>query len=86
MCEDYRAGATYDFAADRANREAGRRIDAPTLVLWGARGALARWYDVMAIWGDWADDVRGREIDAGHFIPEEAPAETLAALREFFRQ
>ncbi|MFA5601799.1 MAG: alpha/beta hydrolase [Phenylobacterium sp.] len=86
MCEDYRAGATYDFAADRANREAGRRIDVPTLVLWGARGALARWYDVMAIWRDWAGDVRGRAIDAGHFIPEEAPAETLAALREFFRQ
>lgn len=84
MCEDYRAGATYDFALDKADREAGRKIQAPTLVLWGANGALPRWYDVMAIWRDWASDVRGQEIDAGHFIPEERPVETLAALRGFF--
>src|SRR5690606_33221274 len=62
MCEDYRAGATYDFALDEADRKAGRRIAAPTLVLWGAKGALPRWYDVMAVWGDWAADVRGQAI------------------------
>lgn len=84
MCEDYRAGATFDFALDAADRKAGRRIAAPPLVLWGARGALPRWYDVMALWRDWASDVRGQPIDAGHFIPEEKPAETLAALRGFF--
>jgi haloacetate dehalogenase len=84
MCEDYRAGATFDFALDKADREAGREIQVPTLVLWGAKGALPRWYDVMALWRDWASDVRGQEIDAGHFIPEEKPAETLAALRGFF--
>jgi haloacetate dehalogenase len=84
MCEDYRAGATYDLALDKADWEAGRKIETPTLVLWGARGALPRWYDVMAIWRDWAADVRGEAVDAGHFIPEERPAETLGALRGFF--
>jgi pimeloyl-ACP methyl ester carboxylesterase len=28
--------------------------------------------------------VRGGPIDAGHFLAEEAPAATLAALRDFF--
>ena len=83
MCEDYRAGARYDVAADEADRGV-RRITAPLQVLWGSKGAVGNWYDPLAIWRDWADDVTGQAIDAGHFIPEERPAETLAALRAFF--
>lgn len=83
MCEDYRAGARYDVAADEADR-AVRRIIAPLQVLWGSKGAVGAWYDPLAIWRDWADDVTGQAIDAGHFIPEERPADTLAALRAFF--
>ena len=84
-CEDYRAGATYDFALDEADR--GRtKIAAPMLVLWAARGALPAWYDVLGVWRDWCDDVHGGPIDAGHFMPEEAPDATYAALREFFAE
>ncbi len=83
MCEDYRAGATMDFALDEADRGA-RRIACPTLALWGRRGALDKWYDVLAIWRDWADDVRGRALDSGHYLAEEAPDETYAELRAFF--
>ena len=83
MCEDYRAGARYDVAADEADRGV-RKIAAPLQVLWGSKGAVGAWYDPLAIWRDWADDVTGQAIDAGHFVPEERPAETLAALRAFF--
>ena len=83
MCEDYRAGARYDVVADEADRGV-RKIAAPLQVLWGSKGAVGAWYDPLAIWRDWADDVTGQAIDAGHFIPEERPAETLAALRAFF--
>jgi haloacetate dehalogenase len=83
-CEDYRAGATYDFALDEADRTRGHRITCPVLVLWAARGALPKWYDVLGVWRDWAGDVRGRAIDAGHFIPEEAPAATVDEFRAFF--
>jgi haloacetate dehalogenase len=83
ICEDYRAGATYDFQLDEADR-GNRKIAAPLLALWGSRGALQNWYDVLAIWRDWADDVRGRAIESGHFIPEEAPEETYTELRAFF--
>ena len=81
--EDYRAGATYDFALDEADR-GNKKIAAPLLALWGARGEVGKWYDILAIWRDWADDVRGAPIDSGHFLAEEAPDETYAALREFF--
>jgi len=82
-CEDYRAAATFDFALDEADR-GKKKIAAPLLALWAARGALPAWYDVLAVWRDWADDVRGHAIDAGHFMAEEAPDETYAALRDFF--
>lgn len=45
---------------------------------------LAAGYDVPAVWRDWAVEVDGHAIDAGHFLPEEAPNETYAALRAFF--
>jgi haloacetate dehalogenase len=84
MCEDYRAGATCDVMADEADR-GQRRIGCPLLVLWGARGAVGKWYDVPAIWRDWADHVHGGEIDSGHFLAEEAPDPTYDALRAFFK-
>jgi haloacetate dehalogenase len=82
-CEDYRAGATYDFQLDEADRGA-RKIASPLLALWGTKGALQNWYDVLAVWRDWADDVRGRALDCGHFLPEEAPDETYQELHAFF--
>lgn len=83
MCEDYRAGATYDCDLDQ--REKGtHRIACPVQILWGSAGALAKWYDVLAVWREWADDVRGHAIEAGHFIPEENPVATAHALLDFF--
>lgn len=84
MCEDYRAGATYDRQLDAQDRAAGRKIACPVQVLWGSKGAVGAWYDALAIWRDWADDVRGQPLECGHFLAEERPAETLAALRSFF--
>ncbi|WP_062223641.1 alpha/beta fold hydrolase [Aureimonas sp. D3] len=83
-CEDYRAGATIDPAADEEDRKAGRRLACQTLILWGTDGTPAKKGDPLTIWRDWADDVEGQAIDAGHFLVEEAPEETLAALIRFF--
>jgi haloacetate dehalogenase len=84
ICEDYRAAATLDFDHDEADRQARRRIGCPVLTLWGRQGSLEEWYDVVGIWREWADDVQGRAIDCGHYLPEEAPEETHAELRAFF--
>lgn len=83
MCEDYRAGATIDYALDEADR-GKRRITCPMLALWGRRGQLESAYDVLAVWREWANDVRGRALDCGHFLAEEAPEATYAELHRFF--
>jgi len=85
ICEEFRASATVDYECDEADR-GRRRITCPVLVLWSKRGPVESWYDPLAVWRDWADDVRGRALDCGHFLPEEAPDETAAELLAFFRE
>jgi haloacetate dehalogenase len=82
ICEEYRASATLDHRQDEADR-GKRRIRCPTLVLWSDSGPFAGRYDPIEVWRDWADDVRGSPVRAGHFLPEEAPAETTRQLVEF---
>ena len=84
MCEDYRAGAGLDVEHDLADKNHRRRIACPLLALWGGRWYLEDWYDVLAIWREWADDVSGRAVDAGHYLAEERPDDVLAELRAFF--
>lgn len=83
-CEDYRAGATLDLAHDLADQEQGRRISCPLLVLWGAGRTRRGGRDWLATWRRWATDVRGEGLPCGHFLPEEAPERTAAALAQFF--
>ena len=84
-CEDYRAAATLDYEHDAKDREAGRRITScPVLALWGRQGFLEGHYDVLDVWRGWAEEVRGRALECGHYLPEEAPEETYAELRAFF--
>ena len=85
-CEDYRAGATVDVEDDLADRDHRRRIACPVLTLWAEDKRAERGWDSVAIWRDWAQDVRGLPVPSGHFLPEEAPAETLAALQPFLAQ
>jgi len=83
ICEEYRAAATLDVAHDEADR-GRRRIACPVLALWSASGAVEAWYEPLELWREWADDVQGEAIAAGHFLPEEAPQETARRLRDFF--
>jgi haloacetate dehalogenase len=84
MLEDYRAGLGVDRAADDADRAAGRRVRCPVLVAWASRDDLELLYgDPVAVWRDWADDVRGVRIDSGHHIAEEKAGELVTALLDF---
>lgn len=83
-CEDYRAGATIDLDHDRADRDAGRTILCPVLVLWGESGIPAAGASPLDIWRQsFAPQAQGRAIAGGHFLPEENPADTLAAILPF---
>ncbi len=81
-CEDYRAAASIDLEHDEVDLH--RRVHAPLLALWGKRGFMHQLYDVAATWRARAEKVTALALDCGHFLAEEAPEETLAALREFF--
>jgi haloacetate dehalogenase len=81
MCEDYRAGATIDRAIDAQ----GGTIACPVLSLWGADGALPRFYaDPLEPWRALAPRITGRAIaDAGHFLAEDQPEAVLRELLAF---
>jgi haloacetate dehalogenase len=82
ICEDYRAGATIDRQLDEADR--GRQIECPVLALWGTHGALEPFYgDVLAVWRPWARDLRGRGVEASHFLVEDRPEEVAQELTAF---
>lgn len=83
-CEDYRAGETTDLGYDEVDHAARNRIAVPTLVLWGSAG-IPSGNTPLAIWRDWAKEVTGKAIESGHFLAEENPEATAAALIEFFR-
>ncbi len=84
MMEDYRAGLGIDREHDDEDRRAGRRVRCPTLVLWATEDDMEELYgDVVSIWKEWADDVRGAPIASGHHMAEEAPQELAAELLAF---
>jgi haloacetate dehalogenase len=85
-CEDYRAGASIDLVHDDESYAAGDRVTCPLLVIWGEHGFVGAAYDALEVWRDYADTpdlVTGLAAPCGHFVPEEAPTETIAALRAF---
>ena len=83
MCEDYRAGATFDFSARRGRpRQAPHRLPAA-----GALGRQGHAAEMVRRAGGLARLGRrrpGQALDCGHYLPEEAPEETYAALKAFF--
>jgi len=86
MCNDYRAGATFDRALDEADRARGAKISAPLRFVWAAGGFPAQSGDPLGIWNAWADDVTGVELaECGHFAMEEVPDAVLDAVLPHFR-
>ncbi len=82
MLEDYRAGASIDLEHDRADLD--RAVEVPTLILWGGRGVVGnRPTDPVTVWRERVADPRAAVVDAGHFLVEERPEESLAQLRSF---
>lgn len=84
QCEDYRAGATIDRDLDQADRDAGRRLDCPVLLMWSTGYLADKAKSPLGSWRKWADDVSEVAIDCGHFIVEEEPQLAAEAMLEFF--
>ena len=83
VCEDYRAAVGIDLVHDEA--DLGRKIGMPALVLWGERSHVNRSYRPMEAWAARAARLTGKMLPCGHYPAEQAPDETYAELRAFFR-
>jgi haloacetate dehalogenase len=84
FCSDYRAAAGIDLEHDRIDRAAGNKVTVPLRVFWGRDGTIARCFDAMKIWGDYAKDFDGSAAPSGHYVPEEAPEWLLEQVQKFF--
>ena len=82
-CEDYRAGAYADYDHDKLDFEFGRKVQVPLQVLWGAKGIAAGAATPLDTWRQRAANVTGAPVESGHFLPEENPQDTVAALLPF---
>ncbi|ANI99520.1 alpha/beta hydrolase [Polynucleobacter wuianus] len=84
MCEDYRAAATIDLVHDRADREAGKILQMPLHVLWGEHGLVNKCFKPLDDWKKVANEVSGKSVPCGHYIPEEMPELVVAEAMQFF--
>ena len=85
--ECYRASAPggVDLTLDAEDREAGKRIAVPTVVIWGQKGWIQMGYKGgLDLWKKTMDNVTGYSVNCGHYIPEEKPSEVLKAIKDFF--
>ncbi|MEM8626398.1 MAG: alpha/beta hydrolase [Pseudomonadota bacterium] len=80
-CTDYRAAATLDLDHDEADLNV--QIDVPTLVLFGADGAMAQHFDVAECWREKCRDVEADCVPGGHFFPDLEPEGTAKRLTDF---
>lgn len=84
MCEDYRAGATIDVAADEADMAAKKTIAAPTHVICGSTFLTGK-ETPLAVWQrTFAPHATGLTLPCGHFVAEEDPDAALASMLAFF--
>jgi haloacetate dehalogenase len=82
VCGEYRAGWFVDRQLDEADVSRHHKITCPVLALWGTHEYTES--EMVAAWREIADDVTARPLDCGHFVTEEAPEQTSAALLDFF--
>jgi haloacetate dehalogenase len=78
---DYRAAATIDLEHDSADID--KKVQCPTLVIWGSAGLMHKYFDLAAEWKKRCANVRPASLPGGHFFVDQFPAETAKILEEF---
>lgn len=87
ICEDYRAAISVDCDLDRASRASGDKIQCPTMVLWGSKSKVGKWYRPQEVWAGYCTGpVAAAAVDAGHYLAEENSKEVIKYVAEFFNK
>ncbi|KAK5069928.1 hypothetical protein LTR64_007890 [Lithohypha guttulata] len=89
-CEDYAYGAAPEYQDQKADQEAGRKVDVPSLIMW-SKAKLGARIDVAGTWKEWiapgADHTAiGVGDGHGHYLPEEASKEVIEATTNFIKK
>lgn len=89
-CDDCRAGANEDVKQQEKDQKAKRKIrNIDVLVLYSAE-YLGKRYDVQKVWEEWMGEgeleVKSVGNGCGHFIAEERPEQTAAAIVKFYQK
>lgn len=84
MCEDYRAAASIDLVHDREDRKHGKSLQMPLRVLWGEHGLVNKCFKPIEDWKTVAQEVSGKAVPCGHYIPEELPELVIEEAKSFF--
>jgi len=86
VCEDYRAGATLDFEMDKADFEAGRKIQCPTLITWGEKSHTEKMFDARVAWPLYAANIyKLLPLPCGHYPAEQVPDQVYSELDAFLK-
>ena len=80
-CSDYRAAASVDLEHDTA--DLGRRVECPTLVLYGSAGQIAQLFDIPAEWRKRLGNMTEASLPGGHFFVDQFPVQTAEILADF---
>ena len=86
-CLDYRSGEQ-DILHDQLDLK--NKLKCPVLVLWAGNMQKRKGWqtgnvlNMIDVWKERAENVIGRSIDSGHFLPEESPDDVLIELVNFF--
>ena len=83
LCEDYRASASIDLVHDQLDLDDKNFVKQPLLVLWGEQGVVHQCFEPLKEWSKLAQNVQGRALPCGHYIPEEAPELLLQQVQLF---
>ena len=71
---------------DREDIAAGRKLEMPTMVLWGEEGVVHQCFKPLQEWQAICNDVVGESVPCGHYISEEAPDVLLQKVTPFLQQ
>ena len=86
-CLDYRS-VKQDIFHDQLDLK--NKLKCPVLVLWAGNMQKRKGWqtgnvlNMIDVWKERAENVIGRSIDSGHFLPEESPDDVLIELVNFF--
>ena len=86
-CLDYRS-VEQDILHDQLDLK--NKLKCPVLVLWAGNMQKRKGWqtgnvlNMIDVWQERAENVIGRSIDSGHFLPEESPDDVLIELVNFF--